>query len=163
MKNNCNYLLFIFFPSNRVRTSWNIGAFRNLFLKLKTKLGLYHVVVTTPKTSLAKLTLTVVELQQVPNIEKSDSEEKTFCLKWTIYNGGRKLCVNFKTDTDNTNIVFYRYRNILYLKDAKIDLKLTEWPHSWQSFFYLLIYKDVFDEPNIVLHEITINKCVFSF
>ena len=31
--------------------SWNIGENRNLFLKLKLKLGLYHVVLRTPKTS----------------------------------------------------------------------------------------------------------------
>ena len=44
--------------------SWNIGDKRNLFLKLKSKLGLYHVVLKTPKTSLEKTTLTVVEMQQ---------------------------------------------------------------------------------------------------
>ena len=49
--------------SIRVRMSWNIGDKRNLFLKLKSKLGLYHVVLTTPKTFPKKLTLTVVETQ----------------------------------------------------------------------------------------------------
>ena len=53
--------------------SWNIGDNRNLFLKLKPKLGLCHVVLTTPKTSPEKLTLTVVEMQQLPDIEKTDS------------------------------------------------------------------------------------------
>ena len=51
--------------------SWNIGDNRNLFLKLKSKLRLYRVVLTTPKTSHEKLTLTVVELQQLPDIEKN--------------------------------------------------------------------------------------------
>ena len=40
--------------------SWNIGENRNLFFKLESKLGLYHVVLTSPKTSPEKLTLTVV-------------------------------------------------------------------------------------------------------
>ena len=56
--------------------SWNIGDNRNLFLKLKSKLGLYHVVLTTPKTSPEKLTLNVVEMQQLPNIEKTDSNKR---------------------------------------------------------------------------------------
>ena len=64
--------------------SWNIGDNRNLFLKLKSKLGLYHVVLTTPKTSPGKLTLTVVEMQQLPNIEKTGPKKEIFCLKWTI-------------------------------------------------------------------------------
>ena len=88
--------------------SWNIGDNRNFFLKLKSKLGLYHVVLKTPKTSPEKLTLTVVETQQLPDIEKTDSKEEISCLKRTIYNGRRKLCVKFQTDTDNLNIVVYR-------------------------------------------------------
>ena len=54
--------------------SWNIGYNRNLFLKLKSKLGLYQVVLATPKTSPGKLTLTLVEMQQLPDIEKTDSK-----------------------------------------------------------------------------------------
>ena len=54
---------------------WNIGDKRNLFLKLNSKLGLYPVVLTTPKTSAEKLTLTVVEMLQSPDIEKTDSKK----------------------------------------------------------------------------------------
>ena len=64
--------------------SWNIGDNRNLFLKLKLKLKFYHIVLTTPKTTLQKLTLTVVEMQQLPHIEKTDSEVEVSRLKWTI-------------------------------------------------------------------------------
>ena len=64
--------------------SWNIGDNRNFFLKLKSKLGRYHVVLTTPKTSPEKLTLTVVAMQQLPDIEKNDSKEKISCVKWTM-------------------------------------------------------------------------------
>ena len=88
--------------------SWNIGDNRNLFLKLKSKLGLYHVVLTTPKTSPEKLTLTVVEMQQLSDLEKTDSKEEKSRLNWTIYNGRRKLCVTLQTDTDKLNIVVYR-------------------------------------------------------
>ena len=41
--------------------SWNIGDNRNLFLKLKTKLGLHHVEIRKPKDSPEKITLTLVE------------------------------------------------------------------------------------------------------
>ena len=89
--------------------SWNNEDKRNLFLKFKSKLGLNHVVLTTPKTSPEKLTLTVVDMQQLPNIEKTDSKKEISRLKWTIYNGRRKVCANFQTDTDKLNIVVYRY------------------------------------------------------
>ena len=60
--------------------SWNMGNNRNLFLRFKSNLGIYHVVLTTPKTSPEKLTLTVIEMQQLPDIEKTDSKEEISCL-----------------------------------------------------------------------------------
>ena len=124
--------------------SWNIGHNRNLFLKLKSKLGLHYVVLTTPKTSPEKLTLTVVEMQQLSDIQKPDSKEEISCLERTIYNGRRKVCVNFQTDTDKLNIVVYRYRNNLYLKDNEVDLKLTEYQSLLAKRVYLLSYIDIF-------------------
>ena len=106
--------------------SWNIGDNRNLFLQLKSKSGLYHVVLTNPKTSPEILTLTVVEMQQLPDIEKTDSKKEVSRLISIIYNGRRKVCVNFQTDTDKLNIVVYRYRNSFYFKNNEIDPKLTD-------------------------------------
>ena len=75
--------------------SWNIGDNRNLFLKLKTKLGVYHVKLRKPYDFPEKIMLTLVETQQMPDIEKVDSEDEISCLKWTNYNG-RKVCITFK-------------------------------------------------------------------
>ena len=138
--------------------SWNIGDNRNHFLKLKSKLGLYHVVLTTPKTSPGKLTLTVVEIQQLPNVEKIDSKEEIFCLKRTIYNGMRKVCVNFQTDTDKLNIAVYRYRNSLYLKDNEGILKLTEIHSVLAKRVDHLSYIDIFYKRCIVLNETTVHN-----
>ena len=53
--------------------SWIIGDNINHFLKLKTILGLYHVELRSkPKDSPEKITLTLVETQQLPFIEKFD-------------------------------------------------------------------------------------------
>ena len=78
---------------------------------LKSKLGLYHVVLSTPKASPETLTLTVVEMQQMPDIEKTDSNEELSCIKWTKYKGRRKVCVNLQTDTDKLIFVVYCYLN----------------------------------------------------
>ena len=68
-------------------------------------MGLYHVVITTLKTFPEKLTLTVVEMQQVPDIEKADSKREISCLKYTINIGSRKVCLNFNTDTAKLSTV----------------------------------------------------------
>ena len=138
--------------------SWNIGDNRNLSLKLKSKLGFYHVGLTTPKTSPEKPTLTVVEMQQLPAFEKTDSRKEVSCLKWTINNGGRKVCVNFQNDTDKLNFVVYRYRNSLHLKDNEGILKLTDYQSPVAKRVYLLSYINIFYKLCIVLIEQTVHN-----
>ena len=67
-----------------------------------------------------------METQQLPEIEKIDSKDELSCLKWTIYNGRRKVCINFQSDVGKVNFVVYRYRNNTYLKVSEVDLKLSE-------------------------------------
>ncbi len=138
--------------------SWNIGDNRNLFLKLKSKLGLYHVVLTIPKTSPEKLTLTVVEMRQLPDIEKTDSKKEISCLKLTIFNGRREICVNFQIDTDKLNVLVYRYRNNLYPKDNESYPNLTEYQSLLSKRVYLLSYIDIFYKRCIVLDGTTVHK-----
>ena len=136
--------------------SWNIGDNRNLFLKLKTNLGLYHAELRKPKDSTEKIRLTLVETQQLPDIGNVDSKDEVSCLKWTIYNGIRKVCISFQTDTDKVNIFVYRYRNNTYLKDTEMELKLTEYKKLLAKRVYLLSYIDIFYKRCIVLDETTV-------
>ena len=149
-----NYSFVLF---NQVRMSWNIGDNRNLFLKLKTKLGLYHVELRS-KDSPGKITLTLVESQQLPDIEKVDSKDEFSCLNWTIYNGRRKVCINLQTDTDKVNIIVYSYRNSTYLNDTAMDLKLSEYKNLLAKRVYLLSYIDIFYKRCIVLDETTVHN-----
>ena len=136
--------------------SWKNGDNRNLFLKLKTKLGLYHVELRN-EDSPAKITLTLVETQQLPDDEKANSKDKSSCLKWTIYNGRRKVCINFQTDTDKVNIVVYCYQNSTYLKDTEKDLKLTEYKKLPDKRVYLLSYIDIFYKRCSVMDETAVH------
>ena len=137
--------------------SWNIGNNRNFFLKLKTKLGLYHVELKS-KDYPEKITLTLVETQHLPNIEKPDSIDEIVCLKWTIYNGRRNVCINFQADTDKVNIIVYRYQNSTYLRDTEMDIKLTEYKKLLAKRVYLLSYIDIFYKRCIVLDETTVHN-----
>ena len=139
--------------------SWNIGDNRNFFLKLKTKMRLCHIELRSKsKDSPEKITLNLVETQQLPEIEKVHSKAEISCLKWTIYNGRRKVCINFQTDTDKMNIVVYRYRNNTYLKDTEGDLKLTEYKNLLAKRVYLQSYFDIFYKRCIVLDETTVHN-----
>ena len=107
--------------------SWNIGENRNIFLKLKSKLGLDHVVLTTLKTFPEIITSNLVEMHWLPEIQKVDSKNEITCIKWTIYNGRRKVRISCKTDMDKLNIVVCGYRNNTYVKDTRMELKLAEY------------------------------------
>ena len=120
-------------------------------------MGLYHVELKS-KDSPEKNTPTLVETQQLPDIEKADSKDEISCLKRTIYNGRRKVCINLRTDVDKVNIVVYRHRNNTYLKDTEMDLKLTEYKKLLAKRAYLLGYIDVFYKRCIVSDETTIHK-----
>ena len=137
---------------------WNVGENRNLFLKLKSKLGLYHVVLTAPKTSPEKITLTLIEVQQLPENENVDSDNEISCLKGTIYNGRRKICIIFKTVMDKLIIVVCRYRNNTNIKGSEMELKLTEYEKLLSKRVYLLSYIDVFFRRCIVLDETTVHN-----
>ena len=94
----------------------------------------------------------------MPDIEKFDSKDETSCLKWTIYNGWRKVGINFQTDTDKVNIVVYRYRNNTYLKDTEMEWNLTEYKKFLARRVYLLSYIDIFYKRCIVLDETTVHN-----
>ena len=76
-----SYSLSFFYPS---QDELEFCVNRNLYVKLKSKLGFYHVVITTPKPFPEELTLTVVERQQLPDLENTDSKEDISCSKRTI-------------------------------------------------------------------------------
>ena len=137
--------------------SCNIGDNRNPFFQLKTKLGLYHVELGKPKDSPEKNRLTLVETQQLPDSEKVHSKHAISCLKGTVYNGWRKICIIFQTDTDKVNIVLYRYRNNTYLKDPELDLKSTECKKLLAKRVQFLNCIDIFFKRCIVLDETTVH------
>ena len=105
-----------------------------------------------------KITLTPVESQQLPDIQKVDSKDEIFCLKWTIYNGRRKVSINFQTDTDKVNIVVYRYQKSTYLNNTEMDIKLKEYKKLLAKRVYLLSYIDIFYKRCIVLDETAVHN-----
>ena len=138
--------------------SWNIGENRNLFFIFKSNLGLHHVVLATAKTYPEQNTPTLVETQKLPEIEKKGSRKEISCLKWTIHNGRRKVCISFKTDLDKSNTVVHSYRHNTFVGGIEMELKLTEYETLLAKRVHLLSYIDVFIERFIVLDETSVRN-----
>ena len=99
-----------------------------------------------------------METQQLPDIEKVDSKDEISCLKWTIYNGRRKVCINFQTGSDKVIIVLNRYCHNTHLKDTEMELNLTEYNNFLAKRVYLLSHIDIFYKRCIVLDETTVHN-----
>ena len=107
--------------------SWNIGKNRKHrsqgIIKIGTLTSCAH---KTQKLS-QKNSLTPMEKQQLPDMEKTNSNSEFSCLKWRKYNGRRKVCVIYQTDTDELNIFVLCYLYIsIYRKGSEMELKMTE-------------------------------------
>ena len=137
--------------------SCNIAENRNFFLKLKPKLGLYHVVLATTQNSVEKISMTVVEVQQMPKSEKIDCRIAIACPNCTIYNGRRKMCMKYKTNSDKLNGAINHYRNSIYLKGVEMEQKLTEYEKLFSKRKYLLSYIDKFFKRCFLLDGTTIH------
>ena len=59
---------------------------------------------------------------------------------------------------DQLDIVVYRYRDNIYLKDTEMELKLTEYEKLLTKRVYLLSYIDVLLKQRIVLDETTVHN-----
>ena len=87
-----------------------------------------------------------------------DSKNELSCVKLTIYNGRRKVCISFKTVMDKLNIVVYCHRNNTYIKDTEMELKLTEYKKLLSKRVYLLSFIEVFIKRCNVLDETTVHN-----
>ena len=111
-----------------------------------------------PKILPQNIRLTLVETQQLPDIEKVDSKDEMSCLKWTKYSCRREVCINFQTDTDKVKTVVYCYRNNTYVKDTEMQIELTEYEKLLAKRVYLLSHIDIFYKRCIVLDETTVHN-----
>ena len=89
-------------------------------------------------------------MQHLPELKKTDPQEKASSPQLTLHNGRRKVYVNPKNDTDTADFVVYHYRSSLCLKDEEAEFSLTAQQKFLTKRAYLLSYNEVFLE--VALH-----------
>ena len=88
---------------------------------------------------------------------KNCFQTKKSCLYWTKYNGRRKVCLNFQSDTHKLKFVVNRYRNSLYLTDNEVNLNFTEDQPLLPKRFYPLSFIAILYKQFVVLDETTVH------
>ena len=98
--------------------SWNIGFSRNQVLKLQNKLGIFHIVLQEKSH---KLSLTVLQSQNLPKLQDLDAESQISQYEWTLHNGRRKVFLSYRLDIKKTSYRVSQKRQHLE-KQSKISV-----------------------------------------
>ena len=75
--------------------SWNIDFSRNLVSKLQNRWGLFHIVLQEKSQ---RFSLTVLESQNLPQLQKLDTESQIAQFDWILHNGRRKVFLSYWSD-----------------------------------------------------------------
>ena len=104
--------------------SLNIGFSRNLILRLQNKLGLFHIVLEEKSQ---KISLTIIESQNLPNLQNLDVDSQISHFEWTLHNGRRKIHKGYRSDTKKIDLVEYRRNGNQWKNNQSLQLQREEY------------------------------------
>ena len=135
--------------------SWNIGFSRNLVLKLQNKLGLFHIVL---KEKSQKLSLTVLESQNLPKLQDLDTESQISQFEWTLHNGRRKIFLSYRSDIKKIDIIEYRRKGNTWKNNQNFQLEKKLHYHLVDFVPSVLSYVETLKKTCIIIDECTVEN-----
>ena len=135
--------------------SWNIGFSRNLVLKLQNKLGLFHIVLQEKSQ---KLSLTVLESQNLPKLQDLDTESQISQFEWTLHNGRRKIFLSYRSDVKKIDIIEYRRKGNTWKNNQNFQLEKKEYDNLVDFIPSVLSYEETFKKTCIIIDECTVEN-----
>ena len=135
--------------------SWNIGFSRNLVLKLQNKLGLFHIVLQVKSQ---KLSLTVLESQNLPKLQDLDTESQISQFEWTLHNGRRKKFLSYRSDIKKIDIIEYRRKGNTWKNNQNFQLEKKEYDNLVDLIPSVLSYVETFKKTCIIIDECTVEN-----
>ena len=135
--------------------SWNIGFSRNLVLKLQNKLGLFHIVLQEKSQ---KLSLTVLESQNLPKLQDLDTESQISQFDWTLHNGRRKIFLSYRSDIKKIDIIEYRRKGNTWKNNQNFQLEKKEYDNLVDFIPSVLSYVETFKKTCIIIDECTVEN-----
>ena len=135
--------------------SWNIGFSRNLVLKLQNKLGIFHIVLQEKSQ---KLSLTVLESQNLPKLQDLDTESQISQFEWTLHNGRRKIFLSYRSDIKKIDIIEYRRKGNTWKNNQNFQLEKKEYDSLVDFIPSVLSYVETFKKTCIIIDECTVEN-----
>ena len=98
--------------------SWEIGRSR---IKLENKSGTFSVNLSSYSQ---KISVTVLELKNLPSLDNIDTEQQISFYEWILYNGKRKFAISYRNDLKK--VAFVQYQNSKNCWKLKATFSLHE-------------------------------------
>ena len=140
--------------------SWNIGFSRNLLLKLHNKLGLFHIVLEEKSQ---KISLTIIESQNLPNLQNLDVDSQISHFEWTLHNGRRKIHIEYRSDIKKIDLLEYRKNGNQWKNNQSLQLQREEYDKLLDMLPSLLGYVETFKKSCIIIDECTVENDVQKY
>ena len=135
--------------------SWNIGFSRNLVLKLQNKLGFFHIVLQEKSQ---KLSLTVLESQNLPKLQDLDTESQISQFEWFLHNGRRKIFLSYRSDIKKLDLIEYRRKGNTWKNNQNFQLERKEYDNLVDFIPSVLSYVETFKKTCIIIDECTVEN-----
>ena len=135
--------------------SWNIGFSRNLLLKLHKELGFFHIVLEEKSQ---KISLTIIESQNLPNLQNLDVDSQISHFEWTLHNGRRKIHIGYRSDTKKIDLLEYRRNGNQWKNNQSLQLQREEFDKLLDMLPSLLGYVEIFKKSCMNIDECTVEN-----
>ena len=137
--------------------SWIIGFSKNLFLKLHNKFGIFNIVLEEKSQ---QISLTIIESQNLPNLQKLDVDSQISNFEWILHNSRRKIHIGYRSDTIKIELVEYRRNENQWKNNQSLQLQREEYDKLLDMVPSLLGYVETFKKSCIIIDECTVkNEC----
>ena len=135
--------------------SWNIGFSRNSILKLYNKLGFFHIVL---EEKCKKKLLTIIESQNLPNLQNMDVDSQISHFEWTLHNGRRNIHMGYRSDTKKLELKEYRRNGNQWKNNKSLQLQREEYDKLLDILPSSLGYIETYKKYCIIIDECTVEN-----
>ena len=118
-------------------------------------MGPFHIVLEEKSQ---KTSLTIIESQDLPNLQNLDVDSQISHFEWTLHNGRRKTHIRYRSDTKKIDLVEYRRNGNQWKYNQSSQLQREEYDKLLDMLPSLLGYVETFKKSCIITDECTVEK-----
>ena len=121
---------------------------------------LFHIVL---EKNSQKISLTIIESQNLPNLQNSDINSQISHFEWILHNGRRKIHIGHRSDTKKIELEEYRRNGNQWKNNQTLQLQREEYDKLLDMLPSVLGYVETFKKFCIIIDECTVENQRLEF